>query len=209
MNMKRMHETTSLNNIIGGLRFLIIRLKPLRRDENIVLNIQEMVDNLVSKSNEFDMKKLERVGQTAQINYLDDLLDSTVIELSRVILNKSSGRRDSSLYKTMFPITPSKVLSGIGTTTQEAYIKNIINLIESNEEYNEFEAIKNRIKSSLDELNAAMAQRETFYLDENNSHNELRILRLRATRMYNLSYHQLSLLYADDQDFVDSLFYKF
>jgi hypothetical protein len=206
--MIKLTENSSVNDVLTSIRFFSMRINPISDGDTIKTSIEEVVTTLLQKKNLHETIKLKRICETSQIRYLDNIVDETVMDLSRKILVETKNKRNKPIYSNLFPESPSSIVSHFGIKTQEKYINNILDTLTTNSKYKKFSDTKTKLESALNKLMTASEDREHLYQEENRAMNQLRLEKEKAIQIYNLAYHQLCILYPHDHNFVESMFYS-
>lgn len=192
-----------------AMRFVGIRLKsrPITRPLADELNSHRKV--LSEKHENYQQAKDERLACSAEISYLDSEVDATVMELSRVILIKTKNNRDTPLFRKVFPTAPSEAMRPTASLSQEQYVLNILNRLDSDPDYQDFGDYAKSLRETQTLLKQALEQRTAFLTAEARTHVEFSLAKDEAQRFYNHTYHRLMLMLPDKRNLVESFFFTF
>ncbi len=204
--MEQLRETHSVDTVLKALRFLALRLTSRAETATLAERVNSMRQAVADTDNVWQQAHDERCGATAEITYLDSVLDRAVSDLSREVLVLAKNNRSDPRYKKLFGVVPSAGMAGTATPEQERYVANIITRLVEDPDYTTLKARADTLTNANKALKAALAKRETFYGPETTAHANRRVALDNAVRMYNRMYAELSLVFDNDRALVDSYF---
>jgi len=190
-----------------SLRFVSIRLnsRPVTRPFAGEINLARK--HLSGVYENYAEAREERMACTAEIGYLDSEEDAGVMDLSRKVLVLTKNDRNAPLYRKLFPIAPSEAMSTVATASQEQYVLNIINCLDTDPNYKDFTQENQNIKNNRNLLKQATEQRHALMAKEAQANTEYRIAKDDAQRLYNHLYHRLVLTLPETPLLVESFFF--
>lgn len=204
--MQKLTDSHSIGTTTDALRFLDVRLRSRPQTEDLAkLTFAERVE-LGAKYGEYlDAREL-RVAASAELAYVDGLLDGDVRGLAREALVLTAGKTDDPRYRTLFPITAAQATKPVGGDAQERFVRGVIDVLTNDDTLAPLRPHADRLQARLDALNAALAQREDLYVPEARARTAYHIALEHARRTYNLCHAHLTLLFPDDPALVESFF---
>lgn len=150
----------------------------------------------------------ERIGGTAEIEYCDSELDLAMADLDRAISVVVRGDRNHEIYRRVFPTPRGEAMKQVATADQANYTRDVLREVAKEPllagKSEEIEAV--RLAAAA--LQAAIDARTACYDEERAAERELAAVMARAKEVYDLSYHQTTLVYPKSPARVKSFYYR-
>jgi len=206
--MQKLTDAQSPAVALRALRFAIIRLASRPETAPFAPDLQAARTALASADDALDNARTARVAATAEITWIDERIDTTIIQLGREARALVQGNARDPRYTRLFPIAPSEATRPVGGDTQTRFVTSIIQLLETDDAFASLRPQATPLRELSEQLTAATAARETLYLDENRAASERREAHEVARRAYNLLYPRLLLAFPEDEGLVESFFWR-
>lgn len=191
---------------LRALRFLGIRLKSRPLSQPMIKDVAGARAVLREKLEAWEELVEERLAASAEIVYRDRAVDGTVMALARDVNVMVNGKTGDPRYLKLFPTAPSQALKPVGGETQGRFVLGVLKRIKDDADYKSVAKHAKPIREALDALDGAEAQRSELMVSEAAARSELVAATIAAQRVYNETWHKLSLLFTDDDALVESFF---
>lgn len=207
--MQNLQEKHGFGTTDRGLRFLRIRLYSRPQSKHLVESVQRVRVRL-RDTHEAQLEAVEmRAAATAEIVFLDGELGNAVMNISRHTLIKTNGKRDADLYKALFPISPSEMLTPLADDSQNRAVNTLIDALRSTPDARDLLPLVDVLSAHQTALTEAIAARDALYLAEDKAASQYRRALDDARRFHNQMFHQLNILFPDQKALVESFFTSF
>jgi hypothetical protein len=205
--MRQIHENASAHKVDQALRFLRIRLGSRPDTKSLAEPVEQARQHVLATDTAWQEARDARRAATAEVQYLDELLDGDIMALSRETLVLTGGKRDDPRYQVLFPSAPSQAMAGVGSDAQARYVKQILTRLVEDPALAELRGKEKTIAARLQALEGAVAQRHGLYVPEASAQSDRRRAIDEARQLYRAIYHQLKLLLSDDA-LIESFFHR-
>jgi hypothetical protein len=203
--MRQIPEDSSAYRVDQALRFLRIRLGSRPDTKSLAEPVEEARGHVLRTDAAWNEARDARQAATAEVQYLDELLDADVMALSRQALVLTDGKRDDPRYTKLFPSAPSQAMAGVGSDAQARYVKQILTRLVEEADLAELRTHEKTIANRLEALEAATKARNDLYVPEASAQADRRRAIDDARQLYKATHLQLKLLLSDDA-LVESFF---
>lgn len=203
--MQKLTDRQGFPAVDRALRFVLLRLGSRPETASLQADVKATRDTLRAQHEAWQQAKDERVAASAEIEYVDGLVDREVMSTSREALVLTGGDRDDSRYRTLFPVPPSQAMRPVGGDEQRRYVGSLTQQIEADEAYASLRPRAEQLRTLQARLDALEADRQARYLAEEQARTRRAIALDDARRVHNRLYFQLRLL-LDDEALVESFF---
>ncbi len=205
--MQQLRDCHSPAIILRALRFLSIRLKSRPQSAEIELSVTQARAKLIAADEAFSQALEERVAASAEVHYLDGILNKGVADVAREALAQVKGDRNDARYMKLFAVSPSTAMRPVAGEAQERYVQNIISRLAEDASLAPLKSHADMLKGHLAALNAAVAKRQELYVPEAKAAADRRIAADEARRIYNQAAARLALMLGNDRALIDSFFF--
>jgi hypothetical protein len=192
--------------VLGALRFLSIRLKSRPQTAGLAPDVDAMRALLRDKDDAYAEAREQRIAASAEITYLDTLVDDAVMAASRELLVLTGGKADDPRYLKPFPTAPSAALKPVGGASQDRFVKGVIVRFREDPDLAPLAGHAPKIEAAQADLEKGVAQRNDLHVKEAMTLADRRIALEDARRMYNLTYPRLQLIFPNKPTLVESFF---
>lgn len=206
--MQKLNERHGQESTDKAIRFLSIRLKSRPESGHLATDIDAGRQSLRDKHDAYIQVREERIALTAELGYLDSLLDRKVMDISRTVLVETGGDRTAPKYRKLFPQSPSQQMRPVASDGQERYVEGIISRLKDDEEYKHLSGFIEELENCLSDMALVIEQRKDKYLEESQKETDWRITKDEVQRNYNLTYPYLQLIFQGNDALVESFFSK-
>jgi hypothetical protein len=204
--MESLRETRSPENIIDALRFTAIRLQSRPETKALVAGIEEVRGQLAAAAELLAQAREQRVAASAEIRYLDEVLDSTVMDLAREVAVLTRNDRKDERHRKLFPSAPSELVKPIAGEVQDRFVRSLINRLREDADYASLARYADALQVQQAALSEAVQKREALYVPEAKAEAEMAVARSRAVERHRETYHRMLLLFPSDRALVESFF---
>jgi len=203
--MRQIPEDSSAYKVDQALRFLRLRLSSRPDTKGLAGPVEEARKGVRAADEAWKEARYARQAATAEVQYLDELLDTVVMALSRQALVLTDGKRDDPRYKKLFPSAPSEAMAEVGGDAQARYVKQILTRLVEEPDLAELRGNEKTIAKRLEALEAAVKTRDDLYVPETSAQADRRKAIDDARQLYKATHLKLKLLLSDDA-LVESFF---
>lgn len=204
--MQKLTPRLGASAVAAAHRFVSIRLKSRPASRKLAGAVDENVALISDAQTRWLASRDERVAATAELAYLDTLLDAAVGSIAREVLVLTGGDRNDARYRKLFPEAPSHAMRGVGNASQDQFVLGLVSRLEEETDLASLKPHAKRIRRAQDDLAAARKRRDELYVAETKAAADLAIVLEDACRAYNQVYPRLQLLFAADTALVESFF---
>jgi len=204
--MEKLREDHGFSTVDRALRFLSIRLGSRPETAEMVKELDAVRDDLHSKDNAWKNAREQRIAATAETEFLDDLLDESVMSLSREVLVLTKNDRNSPVYKKLFPMAPSSAMDPVTADEQSVYVKGIVSRLKEDGDYEKLAHYADSIDGHFNVLSSAIKKRDELYMPESRASTDRNIALDKARRVYNLMYPRLQIALPEHPELVETFF---
>ncbi len=207
--MQQLLEYHSLDTLEHALRQLDLRLArvPELADHRPI--VAERRAALETARKAFEDAREARIAASAEIAYLDEEIDGTVMDLSQSLLVRLRRDRNDPAYRKLFPVSPTRMTSDVASPQQDRWVEGIAETLRSDAEYADMRPLSDVLSGLMERLRQSRARREELYVKEERSRTALRLSADDARRFYNGLYHRFMMILPGRKRLVESLFAKF
>ena len=205
--MQKLASTHSAALTLNAMRFLIIRLKsrPVTRD--LAEGLQAQRARLGAAQEAYEEAREVRQAATAEIVWLDKVVDKAVMSIARRALEHVDGNRSAPVFKRLFPKAPSEQMKPVGGESQSQTVSAILSVVSSHAVDYEFVSdLADSLSEHQGALEATETRRSDLYVAEGRARTERNIILDATQRTYNNTFHQLMMVFPDDPSLVESYF---
>jgi hypothetical protein len=202
--MRKLSESSSAQTVLESYRFVLIRLRSRPETAGLVEGMSELRSALNAANEAYYQAYEERCAATAEIDYLDAVLDATVGDLAREVAVLVKNHREDPRYYKLFPVAPSQAMRQ-ASVDQDRFVTHIISLLAEDEDYTSLRSHADILSQHLKALREAVSTREALYTPEATANGQRQAVLDKARRAYNQLKPQLELIFPSRSQ-VDSFF---
>ena len=203
--MQRLLDRHRFNDVDRALRFLALRLGSRPESASLTEDVTQARAEVRETEERYQDALMARVAATAEIRYLDGLLDEAVMDLSRQALVLTGGRRDDARYMKLFVSSPSDGMRSIAGDSQDQFVRNILLRLREDVDFEPLRPHAETLATRQAALQASVEKRRALSVPEAAADADRRIALENARRLYNRAEAQLRLRF-DDEGLVESYF---
>lgn len=178
------------------MQFLIVRMETHALAAPIVEELRGARQELEQAQTNYEETRTARLAATAEITYRDDRVDSAVVTLADEALVLFE-QRDAAGYRRLFPVEPQMAIASTAGNRQHEFVRALIAELRSGAEYAPLGAHANVLTHCQDELEQALARRESRFVPEAQAVARRSEAIAAACRAYNRCHARLQLLRVD------------
>jgi hypothetical protein len=204
--MQQLRSNHGVPVVLSALRFLFIRLKSRPQTAGLAADVDAARALLWDKDDAYAEAREQRIAASAEIAYLDTLVDEAVMNASRELLVLTGGDAQDPRYLKPFPTAPSAALKPVGGASQDRFVKGVITRFKEDPDLAPLAGHGTKIEAAQGDLDKGLAQRNDFYVKEAMALADRRIALDDARRLYNLTYPRLQLIFPNKPALVESFF---
>lgn len=185
-----------------------VRRRARRRPEcaALVATLDAAYDPLLAAIGARDELAEERACATAELEYLDEVLDAAVANFVRHLLAHLGGDRGHATFKRMFPIAPSEATRDVASPEQSSFVGGVLKVFNDDKSLVGLTEHALTMQSALTALDTVRAERTALEQDEGLANAELAVRMDAMAAAYNGAFHQLSMIYPGQKGLVRSFF---
>lgn len=207
--MQRALEAHSVGQTLTGLRFMNIRLLSRPASKPMAGEAKAAHDVLFAADQAYIAARDAVIASTAEVEYLDAELDTSVIQAGREARPLVNGQIDHPDWLLAFPVSPSEGTKSVGGNAQAHYVRNVIDRFRTRPTFAPLQARAQDIEDKLAALTAAEAEREALRAVADRAKQERAVIQRQVIKLYNLMYPRLQILFEEQARLVESFFYVF
>lgn len=204
--MESLRESHGVDTVMGAVRVLSIRCGSRPESKAVGKEMRALRGELRELRDVYEEAHDERVAATAEIKYRDEVLDASVMTLSRQAGALVDGDTSDARYRALFPSAPSTQMKPVGGASQGAYVKAILATLAENDDLEALRPYGKDVARALEALDTATRARDTLQVTEDRASTALAIKQSEAREAYNHSWHRLNVLFPKDKALVESFF---
>ncbi len=204
--MQNLRPDQSFPIHMRAFRFVTIRLRSRPQTKALAAETQVQRDALKAAGEAYDEAVEERVAATAEVEYVDSVLDVSVLDLSRELLALNGGDRQDPRFTKLFPVAPAETVRPVTTEGQNRAVRVIVELLKEDPNLAPLRHHAASIGEKLANLEAALKARDGRYVDEDKANANRRQVMDHARRMYRMLMPRLQLIFPNDPVLVESFF---
>lgn len=204
--MQQLRSNHGVPVVRRALRFLSIRLKSRPQTAGLAAEVDAARALVDDKDDVYEEAREQRVAASAEIGYLDIVVDETVMAASRELLVLTGGNAQDPRYLKPFPTAPSAALKGVATPSQGLFVKAVIKRLKDEPELAPIAGHAPKIEAAQAELEVGLAKRNELYVKEAMAQADRRIAAEDGRRLYNLTYPRLQIIFPNQAALVESFF---
>ena len=206
--MYTMKETASSEFALTLLVFLYLRIASRPQAADIAADLKTTIDDVKTKAQTVEDKRIARRLTTAELTYLDEELDAALSRYVKHLLALLPAGRQDPRYVQMFPVPPSEMTRGMASEGQSRMLKNVLLVHDGDAELAAISAPAEVLRAALDAINAGRAQRVLDYDAEQVAQNALRASLTTARGVYNAAHPRLELAFPGKKGLIRSFFWR-
>jgi len=192
-----------------ALRFCGIRLGPFEAAASARARIKAHRVALRDRREEYAEALEQRIAATVEIEYRDKKVDRRVIALAGVMRpTLSTSEAGRAALKAALPSAPSDALKGVNDPSQSRFVENLCQQLQANVALAAWKDEAAALRGLVADTDEGVTAREALYVSEGQARTQLRLAIARAQRDYNLAFAELTLAFPDDDDLVESFFWR-
>jgi len=204
--MQQLRETHGFGVHDRALRFLSIRLRSRPDTATIEPAVSAARSALTTTNEAWKQAVEERVAASAEVAYLDSLLDAAVADLAREVVVLVRSDRADPRYRKLFATPPSSAMRPVANETQDLFVQNLIQRLGEDADLASLRPHADKLTQRRDALKGALARRSSLYLPETKTAADRNQALDAARRLYNQMPAQLTLAIGNDRALIDSFF---
>jgi hypothetical protein len=193
----RLSEDYGAPTVLRALRYLCIRLQKFETATAIVSELEQCRSELSSAQEAFEIAYTERVAATAEVSYLDEVLDQTVLNLAAETARLLPGGSDDERYRALFPVAAAEALASTASHRQHRFVHHVLENLRSESAFGPLRSHAALIEQRQHALEASLAERELRFQAEASATRRRNEALDEACRSYNRSFSRLQLLFRD------------
>lgn|GEM_PF-2245819 len=188
-----------------ALRFLAIRLKSRPTTATLAEEVTAARNGVEGAREAWEQASEERIAQTAEIAYLDGVVDGCVMAVAREFNVLAGGKLDDERRPLLFRKAPSEVMKDVGSDNQTQFVNSVVYALRNESSLQALKHLAHPLDEAQGRLTAAIARRADLATPEARAAAHLTTALERGRRTYNRMHAQLTLLLGDEA-LVESFF---
>lgn len=177
-----------------ALRFLSIRLRSRPQTRPLADDVDAARKRVEEARDRYEQAVEERVAQTAEIGYLDSVVDARVMDVAREFHVLAGGKLDDPRRPLLFRKAPSVVLEDTASADQGAFVTGVVFALRNEPALAPLKHLADPLEQAQQELEAALKRRTDLGTPEARAAAHLSVAVEDGKRVYNRMYAQLTLL---------------
>lgn len=204
--MYSLPDSFTHNQVIHHLRFLVRRARARPETAALHTELQNNLKALEAQAAVTDEAREEVAALTAERDYLDELLDDAVANLSRRVLVEVNNSRSAPTYVQIFPTAPSEAMRGVATDAQTTYVRQVIDAARADKTLVHLSTHIDGVQTALDQLETMRALRDEARLRASTARNTLQLLTDKVRAVFNHTYYVLMSHFPGQKSLVRSFY---
>lgn len=188
--------------------FLYLRIASRPQASDVAAELKTSIDDVKTKAQTAEDRRLARRLTTAELEYLDEELDAALSRYVRHLLALLSEGRQDPRYVRMFPVAPSEMTRGTATESQSRMLKNVLAVHDSEPELASISPAAETLRAALDAVNTSRAQRVLDYDAETAANAELRASLIAGRAVFNSAHPRLEIAFPGKKGLIRSFYYR-
>lgn len=207
VQMRRLTKNSGLQACLNANRFLQVQLGSNPKTLHLVDRIRLNISKVKKAEGTYQDAKIKRMVLTASIQYQSKTIYSGLMKISRGLLYELNGNSKDALYTRLFPKSPSSLLRQKTLQDQRRIYKQIIEIIQTEDEYEKYRDNLPEVVEAFDALNRNSEELDGVFNAEKRAANERNIAIQEANGDDNFMEHELALIFPTNAKLVETFFY--
>lgn len=197
----------SPDQLIRYGRFLRRRIRGRPDCADVLGTVDAALQALTTAKDGADDAAEERACLTAELEYLDSVLDAELASFVRFTLALLGSRSHPSFVK-LFPVAPSEAMAEVGSAAQSAFVAAVLEAQVADPALAPLAGQAAQVQAALGALDACRARRSAAEVAENVAAGRLASAVAGLVTAYNDAFHTLSARFSGERGLVRSFFPK-
>ena len=206
--MYTMKETASSEFALTLMVFVYLRIASRPQAADIVADLKTTIDDVKTKTQTVEDKRLARRLTTAELMYLDEELDAALSRYVKHLLALLPEGRQDPRYVQMFPVAPSEMTRAVASEGQSRMLKNVLLVHDGDAELAAISAPAETLRAALDAVNTTRAQRVLDYDAEQSATAALRASLIAGRAVFNALHPRLELAFPGKKGLIRSFYWR-